>query len=640
MEKNETSVAIKYIENLIGKSFFIPKYQRGYRWDTQNVKDLLNDIYEVYKTEGKTKGTYCLQPLVVKELEQEEDLLAIIKQADSICAIKELLSSQGKKFNVVDGQQRLTTILILLRVLNEKLNKEGTYYEIKYESRGNIFAKDKDENIDKNIDSFYANNTKTVIEDWLTKIKDEEFSSESFLNYILKNIYFIWYQLNSEADEISSFIRLNKGKIPLTNSELIKALILNESNFDKASISTERAKIASKWDEIENTLQKDDFWYFIYNEKKDGAYKKPTKIDYLFEILKEIKEKKRKTNETDNESTSSMHEEYRTFRYFYNICKKDKKYTEIWEEIKQKYNIIKEWYNSIEFYHYVGFLRNIDKSRNTDIGSLLEMWLDNNNKEEFLSNLKEMIKESISGIKKLSKEYETSESKKTDCKPLLLLFNIQTIINQNAKLLKSKRYHQGVFYKFPFGIFQKEKWDVEHIASSCDNNLDDAAEAKQFLGDLYIAGKLDEEEYKKKMKEIDPNEWSATKASATKALLDEKLNDEKFSDENKDKICNFTLLDRRTNRSYGNSIFSTKRRHIIAKDKGKILEIKEGKIHEKEPNNSDDVAFVPPCTKNVFLKYYTPNPKDLRIDIWSEKDGENYISEIYNVLREFDVTKE
>ena len=37
MEKNENIVAIKYIENLIGKSFFIPKYQRGYRWDTQNV---------------------------------------------------------------------------------------------------------------------------------------------------------------------------------------------------------------------------------------------------------------------------------------------------------------------------------------------------------------------------------------------------------------------------------------------------------------------------------------------------------------------------------------------------------------------------------------------------------------------------
>lgn len=619
MEKNENIVAIKYIENLIGKPFYIfniPKYQRGYRWDTQNVKDLLNDIYEVYKT----GGTYCLQPLVVKELEQEEDLLAIIKQADSICAIKELLSSQGKKFNVVDGQQRLTTILILLQVLN----KEGTYYEIKYESRGNIFAKDKDENID----SFYANNTKTVIEDWLTKIKDEEFSSESFLNYILKNIYFIWYQLNSEADEISSFIRLNKGKIPLTNSELIKALILNESNFDKASISTERAKIASKWDEIENTLQKDDFWYFIYNEKKDGAYKKPTKIDYLFEILKEIKEEKRKTNETDNESTSSMHEEYRTFRYFYNICKKDKKYTEIWEEIKQKYNIIKEWYNSIEFYHYVGFLRNIDS--NKSLCSLLEEW-DKGDKERFLDELKDRISKSIEAINNLSIKYEPN--KKTDCKPLLLLFNIQTIINQNAKLLKSKKYHQGVFYKFPFGIFQKEKWDVEHIASSCDNNLDDAKEAKQFLGDLYIAGKLDKREYDENMRNIDSNKWSAIKA-----LLDEKLNDEKFSDENKDKICNFTLLDYRTNRSYGNSIFSIKRRHIIAKDKGKILEIKNEEIAEKEPNN-DDVAFVPPCTKNVFLKYYTPDPKDLRIDIWSEKDGENCISEIYNVLREFGVTK-
>ena len=55
----ETAVA-----ELLGRNFFIPGYQRGYRWTEQQVKDLLNDINEFEPENG---SWYCLQPLVTKK---------------------------------------------------------------------------------------------------------------------------------------------------------------------------------------------------------------------------------------------------------------------------------------------------------------------------------------------------------------------------------------------------------------------------------------------------------------------------------------------------------------------------------------------------------------------------------------------
>ena len=113
----------------------------------------------------------------------------------------------------------------------------------------------------------------------------------------------------------------------------------------------------------------------------------------------------------------------------------------------------------------------------------------------------------------------------------------------------------------------------------------------------------------------------------------------------KNQICNFVLLDASTNRSYGNAIFPAKRRIIIGKDMGKYIPIpklrkKEGKfsieIETKEiPAQS---AFVPPCTKQVFLKYYSPvssHPTTYSVD-----DAEAYRKNIAETLKQFDVTIE
>ena len=93
-------------------------------------------------------------------------------------------------------------------------------------------------------------------------------------------------------------------------------------------------------------------------------------------------------------------------------------------------------------------------------------------------------------------------------------------------------------------------------------------------------------------------------------------------------ICNYTLLDESTNREYKNSLFSVKREHIISKDSGKRIILDKSK-----KNNEIEITFVPPCTKNVFLKYYTKNTNDL--SEWTKMDAENYRAEIKETLKEF-----
>ena len=77
----ENKIELKSVSELLGMKFFIPSYQRGYRWTEQQVKDLLNDIWEFSLKENKRNGEfYCLQPLVVKS--KDDDVLAQIKNAN------------------------------------------------------------------------------------------------------------------------------------------------------------------------------------------------------------------------------------------------------------------------------------------------------------------------------------------------------------------------------------------------------------------------------------------------------------------------------------------------------------------------------------------------------------------------------
>ena len=100
---------LRSINQLYDKQFFIPHYQRGYRWTDVQVKQLLNDIDSFIPVQlpgDPTKKTfYCLQPIAVKLVSSE---------------IKIKYNLQGDWYEVIDGQQRLTTIFLILQYMNQK----------------------------------------------------------------------------------------------------------------------------------------------------------------------------------------------------------------------------------------------------------------------------------------------------------------------------------------------------------------------------------------------------------------------------------------------------------------------------------------------------------------------------------------
>lgn len=671
---SDNKIELKPIKDLLKMKFFIPSYQRGYRWTKQQVTDLLNDIFDFIKkqrSEALEKDSfYCIQPLVVKEsVDNEEEFKSHIatlvtpKWADYKNVVQ-----KHTRWEVIDGQQRLTTIYILLSYLESEEK-----YSIEYSTRKNskCFLEniksceckwdEKCEQIDCKccsdgscrlkcgyhsdgpickgfekieIDYYHMVVAQATIKKWFEE--NHTCDRELFKETLLSKVKFIWYE-SIDENPISVFSRLNIGKIGLTNAELIKALLLNRSNFktdDYNHIRLKQQEIASEWDRIEYTLQNDEFWLFLH----DTNYKKPTRIEFIFDIVAEekIREKQIKTIGNDK---------YRTFRYFYEFFKdnsNDKpisKIEECWNQVKQIFQIFEEWFNDLELYHYVGYLIETPPKKGSKVKSindLLENWKETKN--QFVDFLKNEIKTRIQDCTNLNQQYEIVGCPKTVCRPILLLHNIQSVINQNQNFESNANYQLGIFYKFPFHLFKIEGWDVEHIDSNTTNNIDDDADAqKEYALNLYNGVDTEQQQLIKDfIAGINAINWNQIKCLSAQNA------NNALSDEDKNKIWNFTLLDSSTNRSYGNAIFSAKRRIIIGKDKGELvpfpkLKQKDGKtfLDTGDTKKKAQSAFIPPCTKNIFMKYYSSasaNP-----NYWDRTDAKSYKDDILKTLKDFGV---
>ena len=121
----------KAIGNIKG-TFYVPRYQRGYRWAESQVKTLLNDLWENCNQE--VKHEYCLQPVVVRKREDYS-------------------------YELIDGQQRFTTTLILLSYIKKQLPIVQINYSLEYETRKDTTAflsNINEQDAHKNIDFFHT----------------------------------------------------------------------------------------------------------------------------------------------------------------------------------------------------------------------------------------------------------------------------------------------------------------------------------------------------------------------------------------------------------------------------------------------------------------------------------------------------
>lgn len=559
------------------------------------------------------------------------------------------LNTNEDWYEVIDGQQRLTTIYLILASLKEAielLSLPTDLYELKFQretEQVNVTNYLKNiskitEADDSHIDYSHMSTDFLTIKQWLN---GGNCNKEDFCNALLKydldgnienprdkanNVRFIWYESVNE-DPIEVFTRLNIGKISLTNAELIKALFLNRSNFgneDFEHLKLRQNEIANEWDDIEYTLQNDDFWLFLHEK----GYDRPTRIDFIFDLICEQK--------SLGDFKNIGNDDYKTFRYFYEYFKTKKNKQDnlelCWNKVKSYFRTFKEWFDDLELYHYVGYLIHLGER----LDKLYKKWEGAESKVAFIDYLKNNIKGKIQLCKDLSKQYELPGCpSKTVCKPLLLLHNIKATIDQNNQLSKKEEYKLPVFYKFPFHLLKKENWDVEHIDPETKNELKDEKDQKEWLKYSYLGLKTSlSEDLKEKIKAFLKNEDGRESFGALYSEIEKINHSEPWNDpeHDKNKIWNFVLLDAGTNRGYGNSIFATKRSCIIGKDQGKTYCVNDN-LEIDSKNGS--IAFVPPVTKNVFIKYYNTTVNNLLE--WSESDAKYYKENIFDALKEFDV---
>ena len=586
--------------------FMIPSYQRGYRWDEQQVTDLLDDFLEFINTPKSSSESYCLQPIVVKKL-------------------------QSGKFEVLDGQQRLTTIFILLSRLR-KTNQEINLFSISYETRpdSETFLQGLDGTLDdRNPDYYYISNAYNVIDIWLKSTKNDKPNiTTKIFDILVESVEFIWYEIVDQTDPIDVFTRINIGKIPLTNAELVKAVFLsknnlslgyaseetNDKNFEKI-LSLKQNIIALEWDDMENKLQNDKFWGFIY----PGEEEFETRIDYLLNLQSGKK--------------SSEKNKYYSFKHFYDRVKEIRNDDELlhkyaqnntsfieeeWDKLKLLFKILSEWYENKTYNHLTGFLIN----QKTSIKILIEQFQDKN-RQEFDKYLKDEIKNRI-GIDDVSElRYQ---SHKSQLNSLLLFHNVY-----NSLQVDDNNLH------FPYDKIKGKQWTLEHIFAQNSDELKQD-DYKDWLTDhleFFENRPQDEKEVKEIIKEIkdllnkdekklDQEEFQSCFENVKKYIqnLVQKVDRESLKDTeietledldwiNEDhSIANLALLDGSVNSAIKNSLFEIKRRMILEKDK-------QGQ-------------FIPIETKKVFLKYHTDSPNHL--SYWTYADRNAYVENIKESL--------
>ena len=548
--------------------FNIPAYQRGYRWGKLQVKTLLNDLYQ--KANDSTKKDYCLQPIVV------------------------LRKGEGE-YDLIDGQQRLTTIYILLNYIRQFFPFVQLNFSLTYETRMNtqVFLNNMDESTAQtNIDFFHIYNAHQTIKEWLEETFHDEPNKQSIAlfnlhQYIDGYVKVIWYEVGDDADPIALFTRLNIGKIQLTNAELIRALLLTSTEEEEAK--RRQYEMSIQWDNIEKQLRTDnnEFWSFI-TRKSPKAY--PTRIELLFDMMFEKSDSERDTYFT-------------FFKMEERLERSDKNV--IWQEVINSYLQIKEWYTDNEYYHKIGYLIASGHKTMADIFKEAK----GKKKSEFKNSLDLLIAESVSWNTKNRDEYWELDYTKdyNRISRLLLLFNVQSILKCNA------------YQRFPFSKYNSAEWSLEHIHAQNSEGLNTVAVQIEWLKS-HLASLKDI--YKGETR----NELINTIEQVIKT---EKLGRNSFDDifrqvvnelsestgtEYIHTLSNLALLTCQDNASLNNSTFDVKRNIIIEMDK-------QG-------------AFIPYCTKMVFLKYYTKS-SDTQVHFWGKNDRDAYLKAIKETLQPY-----
>lgn len=578
------------------KKSIIPNYQRGYKWEISNVEDLLNDINNINNID---KNEHCLHNLTIIENEN--------------------------KWEIIDGQQRLTTIFLILKYLGKE------YYSLSYKIRTETecFLNNEIDNIIKNLkdnkykkelelfndmknknnnynkqDIYYICRALFIIYNWFNKnYKDK--STKEFIEK-LESVYFYKHEIKTNIKGETIFSNLNSGRVPLTYIELIKAdLIINISEIEAKGNKSEilineiRSNIGRLWDEMESWLAQDEVWYWI--APKNNSV---NKLSLLFDLCGELKE------------GENIYEKYYNYVYDKNLKCDYYKIKTIWNKIRNYYYTIKDWYLDNDMYHLIGII----VSFGININIIIEDNSNIKNKNELKSKLKNEI---IIHLKLTNKD---NKLKFGDIDYLELDYNndkvnkIFTLLN----CLEGYNYNKNEFnehFRYRFDIHNKYNWSIEHIIPQKPKKDTILDYFNDIIKILYNEQNEELEKIKGEIKEkLNEPKYKDFDGSIEKLKLsnNDKLKEEFIEDFNNiiniNNIGNLVLLGIDTNSSLKNKIFKEKRNILL-----KFI--------------SNEGRFIPPLTLKVFSKTFDgANGEEM---YWTHEDFNKYEEYQEKKLKDF-----
>ncbi|MCP4384032.1 MAG: DUF262 domain-containing protein [Hyphomicrobiales bacterium] len=534
-------------------AFFVPGYQRGYRWGQHEVEALLDDVL-------MSDGEYYLQPIVVKQLD-------------------------GGRWELIDGQQRLTTLYLILRYIQGHLPMAQVDYSIEYETRpmsaDYLDALDPERSQD-NIDFFHLFQAAEVIRDWFEGADDPTLRAVNVYQALASRVHLIWYEAPADLDERTLFARLNIGRIPLTDGELVKAVLLSRVQRPE--------EVAAQWDIIERDLRHPELWSFLTGRPDPIA----THISLLLDTLA-------------GGPIGPTRPLFHTFETLRNRIEAGSPET-TWEAVLDLHSLISAWFDDHDLVHKIGFLvsaglrvSSLVEPAQTMTGTELNDYLD----DEIRSRL-DLTADDLTDL--------SYRADKAQISRLLLLVNTETL-----------RRRPDAAGRYSFASHASRNWSLEHIDAQSAEPLVTAAQWTEWLhrhGDALEA-----------LPEVDPDERSALITDIQDALGDGagELTGAAFrsleervlsmfasavadSEDATHAVTNLALLAFGDNAVLSNAKFEVKRREILRLDR-------QG-------------SFIPPATRNVFLKYYTGADAQ-QVHFWSPQDRDAYMEEILELVQPY-----
>lgn len=568
------------IKKTFDNKYYIGPYQRSYKWSSLTrygqVPQMLYDIYSAMcQDPGKE---YYLQYITIK------------------------WDSMKEWYEVIDGQQRLTTLSLIIYLLYaedhnfENIAKDKVEYS--RHDNSNLFDRvvelannestEESDNAIPNQDTYYLVKAARCIKRFLTLCKNDN-KLEAFEKYLKEKVMLITNEESSFVSAEEVFMNLNDNRVPLTSSYLIKGLLLtlaarhdDKREYNYKVIIDQRVIMGRQWDEISSWISKKEVAHYFFKQDDGGL------DNFLNLVLKGIESKneageKASVDEVLKKFLDTLEKvpkqndvgELELFNKFNDVVKTPADAIKTLKLIKHYYRRLRGIYENNKLYNLMGyalFCESVDGYKRFDLSNVFnvsDVQLEQNLKHIILTAIPDLSNDDI-------RELCNYSSSNYRLQNLLLSFCVFPDGEDDK-------------YRFDFVAYNREHWSFEHISPQNPKNtvrIDKVAQSNV----------------------IEKIKNSSIKENKKKELIERIRNDESIESESVsllydpdidlDNMGNMALLSGRANSSLKNNPYIAKRSILFdMRNKGQFIPRHTIDIFNKVYHNESDPQFNFDLTK-------------------------------------------